>query len=239
MMQDVLSLLGHWLGLAMLAANPGTLASLAIVLSAAAPLAYATVRVGPRFVIARLFGLCIVLLGVSFITFLLGAVTPGTPVLDICGQRCTPDRIRALEHFYHLDLPWYAQFVTYLNGLLHLDLGNSITHHGFSVWSLIGSDVPVSAELGLLGLSLQVVIGVPWGVLAAVRAGSRFDTVSTAVAVGAAGVPPFVTVPFYWFIMVTLAQLGLPHLPITGWGIRSTSSRRSPSISPSPSILCA
>src|SRR5262249_48924362 len=136
----------------------------------------------------------------------------------ICGQHCTPDRIRALEHFYHLDLPWYQQYGIFLNGLLHLDLGNSITHHGLSVWDMLGSYVPVSAELGLLGLSLQVVIGVPWGVLAAVRAGSRFDTVSTALALAMAAVPPFVLVPFYQFSMVALAQLGLPHLPIAGWG---------------------
>jgi ABC-type dipeptide/oligopeptide/nickel transport system permease component len=226
MTQDVPSLLehwlahglGHWLWLALLAANLGTLALIALVLSAAALLAYAAVRVGPRFVIARLSGLVLVLLGISFVTFLLGVLTPGTPVLDICGQHCTPDSIRTLEHFYHLDLPWYEQYGAYLNGLLHLDLGNSITHHGSSVWALIGSYVPVSAELGLLGLGLQLVIGVPWGVLAAVRAGSRFDSVSTAVALTMAAVPPFVTIPFYWFSMVALAQHGLPHLPIAGWG---------------------
>src|SRR5689334_10711139 len=117
-MSWLLAPLVQWSSL--LASNLG---ALALLVGVVALLTYTAIRVGARFVVMRLAGLAFVLLGVSFVTFILGYFSPGTAVEGLCGQHCTPEKIKVLQHFYHLDLPWYEQYGTYLNGLLHLDLG--------------------------------------------------------------------------------------------------------------------
>src|SRR5947209_16880148 len=95
--------------------------------------AYAGVRIGARFLIKRLAGLVFVMLGITFVTFILGYVSPGSPVDQLCGSKCTLDVVRRLEHHFGLDLPWFQQYGRYLNNLLHFDLGLSYTPGGRSV----------------------------------------------------------------------------------------------------------
>ncbi len=180
-------------------------------------IAVSTVRLGPRFVIKRLMGLAFVLVGVTFVTFILGYLSPGSPVELRCGEKCTASQIADLNHFYHLDLPWYQQYSVFLNNILHFNLGNSFRSNR-SVWDIMGIGVPVSTQLGLMALSVQLVLGIPLGMLAARRAGSRFDTASMGLALVAFSLPPFVTIPLYQIVTVTLALHNIPHLPVAGWG---------------------
>lgn len=192
-------------------------AAIAVVVLVAV-LAIAGVRLGPRFVIKRLAGLIFVLAGVTFITFILGYLSPGSPVEILCGDKCTAAEVASLNHYYHFDLPWYQQYSLFINNLLHFDLGNSFQGRGRSVWSIMGTGVPISMQLGLSAIALELILGIPMGVFAARRAGSRFDTVSMGVALIAYSVPTFVTIPFYQIITVVMAKANLPHLPISGWG---------------------
>ena len=179
--------------------------------------AYAGLRIGPRFLIRRLAGLVFVLFGVTFITFILGYVSPGTPVELLCQPKCTAAGIAQLNHLYHLDLPWYQQYGNFLNNLLHFDLGISFTQRGRKVWDVLGSGVPISAQLGLTALFFQVIIGVPVGIIAAVRAGSRLDTVSMTAALTFFAIPTFISIPIFQLVMVALSLHNLPFLPVSGW----------------------
>lgn len=197
----------------LLASLPAIIAVLLVI----GVLAYGGIRIGPRFLIRRLAGLVFVLLGVTFITFILGYLSPGSPVELLCGSKCTGPMIASLNHLYHLDLPWYEQYATFLNNLLHLDLGLSFTQRGRHVWDILGSGVPISAQIGLTSLLCQVLIGVPVGIIAAVRAGSRLDTASMSFALMLYAIPTFISIPFYQLIMVQLSLHNLPFLPVSGW----------------------
>jgi ABC-type dipeptide/oligopeptide/nickel transport system permease component len=179
--------------------------------------AFGGIRIGPRFVIRRLAGLIFVLFGVTFITFILGYVTPGTAV-DLLCNKCTTAKLDALYTQYGLNLPWYQQYGNFLNHLLHFDLGLSFAVRGERVLDVLGGGVPVSAQLGLSALAIQVLIGVPVGIFAAVRAGSRFDTSAMSIMLVFFALPTFVTIPIFQIAMVSLSQHNLPFLPVSGWG---------------------
>lgn len=197
------------------------LPTVAIVLALLAFLVYTTIRVGPTFLIRRLAGLVFVLLGVSFITFLLvyiGAGPDGAGTVTAqCGQHCTPTVLRNLENFYHLRDPWYQQYGEFLNRLVHFDLGFSYISRERSVWSILQSGVPVSVQLQLLNFSLQLLVGIPVGITAALRAGSRFDTTSSGASLLFFAIPPYLLIVFFDAITVFLATHHLPHLPASGW----------------------
>ncbi|MGE5335171.1 MAG: ABC transporter permease [Nitrososphaerota archaeon] len=180
-------------------------------------LAYGGIRIGPRFLIRRLAGLIFVLFGVTFITFILGYVSPGTPVELLCQPKCTAQGIAQLNHLYHLDLPWYEQYGNFLNNLLHFDLGISFTQRGRRVWDILGTGVPISAQLGLTALFFQVIIGVPIGIIAAVRAGTKLDTATMTTALAFFAVPTFISIPLFQLTMVFLSLHNLPFLPVSGW----------------------
>lgn len=195
----------------------GALPVVVVLLAVVALLVYAAGRIGPRFLLKRLAGLIFVMFGVTFITFILGYVSPGTAVDNLCGEKCTTRELHLLYHLYGLDLPWYQQYARFLNNLLHFDLGLSFTQRGRTVWSILGAGVPISLEIGLLALVFAVFIGVPIGISASARAGSKYDTVSMTAALILFSIPSFVTIPIYQIAMVQLAAHNLPHLPTAGW----------------------
>ena len=179
-------------------------------------LAYAGIRVGTNFLIRRVAGLIFVLIGVTFIVFILGYLSPGSAIDGLCGNRCTLSVLSQLQHLYGLDQPWYAQYGTFLNNLLHFNLGLSFQERGQSVLSILGSGIPLSAEVGLPAVILQVLIGVPLGIIAAVRSGHRvYDTSNMAVSLIWLSLPTFVTIPFYQLLMVFFSLHGLPSGPIS------------------------
>ncbi|HLJ81512.1 MAG TPA: ABC transporter permease [Ktedonobacterales bacterium] len=185
-------------------------------------LAFTGLRLGIAFLVRRLAGLIFVLFGVTFITFILGYFAPQSAVIAQLGQHATPHAIAALRDSYGLNLPWYAQYGRYVNGLLHLDLGTSWVNSSQSVWSIIQLYLPASAVLGIAGLVLALIIGVPLGVAAAVRAGSRLDGSVQGVGLILYALPSFVIIPFYFLLMVWLHGQGLPSLAISGWGTADT-----------------
>jgi ABC-type dipeptide/oligopeptide/nickel transport system permease component len=181
-------------------------------------IAYATARIGPRFMVRRLAGLVFVLLGVSFIIFILGFFAPGDAVFTQLGQHYTPQAAAALRHAYGLDLPWYTQYLNYLNRLIHFDLGTSFTNDTRTVWQILQLYVPASVQLGMSGTVLAVIVGVPLGILAAVRANSRVDASLQAVGLVFYALPSFVIIPLFFVAMVSLHQRGIPTLATSGWG---------------------
>ena len=202
-----------------LLANVPALITLVLVL---AFLVYTGFRIGVSFLVRRLAGLVFVLLAVSFITFILGFFAPGDAVTSQLGVHFSPALAAQLRHFYGLDLPWYQQYGNYLGRLLHFDLGTSFLQRSQTVWSILSLEVPVSAQLGLASLLITIVIGIPLGLFAAVRANTRYDTAVQTLGLVLFALPSFVIIPFYDIAMVWLQNQGIPHLAISGWGTWDT-----------------
>jgi microcin C transport system permease protein len=96
------------------------------------------------------------------------------------GTELPPDALEEMKRFYGFDKPVYVRYVTWLWNVLHLDLGQSYTYSD-PVWDVIRSRFPVSIVLGLTGFFLSYFICIPLGVMKAVRHGSKFDVVSSAL----------------------------------------------------------
>lgn len=173
------------------------------------------------FLIRRLAGLIFVLFGILLLTFLVAHAAPGDPVQTILGQRHDPALYRELRHFYGLDRPLYVQFLDYLGGLLHGDLGYSYHLAETPVTALLGRYVPVSLELGLPALALSLLLGVPLGVLAGVRRNTAADAVSMGAALVLYSIPTFVLIPLLLAADDWLYAQGYPSLPVEGWGTLS------------------
>src|SRR6266513_270211 len=126
-----------------------------------------------RFIIRRILWLVPVLLFVSLITFTLMHVTPGGP-----WDRDKPvsAQVQAnLNAKYNLDKPAWQQYLLYMNGVLHGDLGPSYTYQDRSVTQIIMGGLPNTASLGILAAIVAVIVGVPLGILAAMRQNSAVD----------------------------------------------------------------
>ncbi|MCL4505330.1 MAG: ABC transporter permease [Chloroflexi bacterium] len=172
----------------------------------------------PQFLLRRLLQLVFVLFCISFITFMVGHLAPGDPIQAMMGNRRDPRLYEQLRRQYGLDRPWYEQYAGYVTGVLQGDLGKSYRYAGRPVWDLVKQGVPVSASLGLAALALSVLVGVPLGVLASVRANGIFDRASMTLMLTLFAVPSFVIAGLLQSLQVILFQNDLPNLPTSGWG---------------------
>lgn len=172
--------------------DPATLITLVMIVGL---LAVMTLRLGPRFVVRRLAGLMFVILALTFVTFIIGYFAPGDAVIDQLGNHATQASLARLRHFYGLDLPWYQQYGNFLSRLAHLDLGYSYSNDSQTVWSTIQLYLPASITLGVSGTLASLVLGVPLGLLAAVRANTHMNTTVQGVALVLYALPAFVFIP--------------------------------------------
>jgi ABC-type dipeptide/oligopeptide/nickel transport system permease component len=179
--------------------------------------AFAGIRIGLQFVIRRIAGIIFVLLGVTFITFILGYFAPGSAILSQLGGHAKPELIQQLIHEYGLDAPWYQQYATFLNGLLHFNLGYSYIERSQSVWAILERYVPISAQLGVTATVLAILTGVPLGIYAAVRSNTRYDTVVQTTSLVFYALPTFVLIPLYQIANIWLHSNNLPSFSVSGW----------------------
>lgn len=165
-----------------------------------------------RFIIRRMLWLIPVLLFVSLITFTLMHLTPGGP-----WDRDKPvaAQVQAnLNAKYNLDKPIWQQYLLYMNGVLHGDLGPSYTYQDRSVTDILLQGLPTTASLGILAALLAVCVGVPLGVLAATRQNSPLDYTALGFGTIFASVPSFVL----GFLLIIVFALDLHLVPTSGWG---------------------
>jgi peptide/nickel transport system permease protein len=164
-----------------------------------------------RFLIRRALLLLFVVWGISLVTFVLARLVPSDPARLIAGPRAGPEAVAVVRHDYGLDRPVPEQYLGYLGGLLRGDLGRS-----FSSKRPVADDLraflPATIELGTASLLLALLVGVPVGIIAAVRRNSGVDYAGRGLAILGLSLPPF------WIGL--LAQLvfysGLTLLPIGG-----------------------
>src|SRR5690606_775137 len=106
--------------------------------------------------------LVVVLFGVSLLTFIISHAIPGDPARLMAGQRASPEVVEQIRRNYGLDQPLPVQYIRYMSGLLHGDLGRSI-RTGRPVVEDLARFFPATLELVVTALALAVVAGVPLG----------------------------------------------------------------------------
>ena len=131
-----------------------------------------------------------VLCGVAVITFILRYLVPADPARIIGGVHATPQALAAIRHHYGFDQSLPAQFVTYVGDLLHGDLGPSLAL-GSDVTSILLARAPFTIELAVAGLLVELIVGIPLGVLSALRHGSLADRAAVFVALCGLSTPSF------------------------------------------------
>ena len=165
-----------------------------------------------RFLLRRLLGAVIVLLGVSTIVFVVLRFT-GDPVALLAPPESSQEDLEEYRHLLGLDKPVPVQYVEFLTGVLRGDLGTSF-RYGEPVSWLVLERLPATMQLAVASIVFALALAVPIGVLAAVRRDSVFDTVASMFAfVGMA-------IPIFWLgemlIIVLAVRFGI--LPTSGYG---------------------
>lgn len=165
-----------------------------------------------RYVIKRLLLMIPVVLGVSFIIFTIMYFIPGDPASNILGVGASPEAVEQLNEELGYNDPFIVRYVNYISdAVFHLDLGTSYQNK-LPVTGEIAKRLPVSATLAFGSIMLSLLIGVPIGVLSAVKQYSLWDKIPTGLALLIAAMPAFIIGML--LMLVFSLQLGL--LPVSG-----------------------
>ncbi len=143
-----------------------------------------------RFIFRRIVGLFFVMVGVSIITFFLAQVVPVDPALVALGQNAREEQITAYRHEMGLDRPAVVQYVSYVGHLLQGDLGKSIRTRRAVALDL-RDFLPATLELSFAALLISVLLGIPLGMLAALRRNSLTDALARLIALVGGSMPIF------------------------------------------------
>jgi len=196
-----------------------------------------------RFVVRRFIYLLIVLLVVSLLTFALEHSVPGGP---FDREKALPAEILAnLERYYHLDEPLYMQYGRYVSDVViprftltppsqslmddylvninfggvwfkWMNFGPSYASKSRSVNDIFRAQLPISFQLGIMALLVAVAIGMPLGILAALKQNTIVDYIGMSIAIFGVSVPIIVLGP----ILVWIFGVALKWLPPSGWGAK-------------------
>jgi oligopeptide transport system permease protein len=164
-----------------------------------------------RFIARRLIETIPVLWVVVTVTFFMIRFAPGGP---FTAEKAVTEEVRRnLEKAYGLDKPLGVQYLDYLKMVARGDLGPSFKYPNRTVNEIIADKLPTSLELGLLSLAVALGVGLPLGVLAAVKRNTWLDYLCSSTAMVGICVPTFVVGP----LLVLAFALRLKWLPASGW----------------------
>ncbi len=164
-----------------------------------------------KFILQRLATLLPVMVGISVIVFFFIHLIPGDPAVIMAGDYATPQQIAELRVYLGLDEPLPAQYLRYIWRLLHGDLGRSITTRN-PITSELATRLPASAELAFAAMFIAILVGIPAGIVSAMRRGSLADAVSMAGALIGVSMPVYVL----GLIAMWLFAFKLGWLPVGG-----------------------
>jgi oligopeptide transport system permease protein len=167
-----------------------------------------------KYIIRRLLWGIPVLFFVILVVFILVRIMPGGP-FDFAGDKSLPPSVvKNLEAKYHLNDPIWKQFVDYLWGVLRGDLGPSFRYRNRTVNEIIAQGLPVSAQLGMLAMLIAIGIGIPLGIIAALRQNTIVDYLATFFAIVGVSIPAIVMGP----LLIWIFALKLQWFPVSRWG---------------------
>lgn len=164
------------------------------------------------FIIKRILQSIPVLVLVATATFFMVRAAPGGPFDK--DRSIPPEVMTQLNKRYHLDDPLWKQYVDYMGNLLQGDFGPSFKYVSHSVTELIVAGLPATLELSFYAILFAIVIGVPAGILAAVKWNTALDYIPMSAAMIGICMPTFVLGP----ILLLIFGIWLDWLPVAGWG---------------------
>jgi peptide/nickel transport system permease protein len=167
----------------------------------------------PRYLAGRLAQVVLVLLGVTIATFGLLHLVPGNPARTLLGVHATPHEVAVLDREWGLARPLPVQYASYLDRLLHGNLGTSI-YYRVPVATLIGHALPVTLAMLGIGAVFGIIAAVPLALLAATRPGRPVDHAVRVLPLVGLGMPPF----WVGFVLLLLFALTLRIFPAGGYG---------------------
>lgn len=165
------------------------------------------------YIIRRVLWLIPVIFVVSLITFLLMHAAPGTPFQPTSDRPLPPSVIARLEHQFGLDKPIWEQYLSWIGNIVQGDLGPSYRIRGRDIQDIIADNVWATVQLGTQAFGLAVILGIPLGVIAALRQNKWPDYAATFVSVIGIATPSFVLA----VLLVLIFSVGLHWFPTSGW----------------------
>lgn len=167
-----------------------------------------------RFIIDRFFSIILTLAAVITLTFFMMHAIPGGPFAQ---DKEVPDEVlRALEAKYHLDDPLHKQYLNYVKGFLTWDLGPSFQKTGVSVNDIIRQSMPASLKLGCVTIIFVLLLGLPAGILSAVRRDTFSDYLIRLIATLGQTIPSFVLATLLIYIFSARLK-ALPTFGLRTW----------------------
>jgi peptide/nickel transport system permease protein len=163
----------------------------------------------------RLGGMAITLAISSFVIFGSVYAAPGDPVTFLIGnpESLTPERLAAVRAQYHLDEPFFTQYLLWAKGVLQGDFGMSFVYQQ-PVGDILGSRLPVTLALVAFAAVIFITVGVLLGVVSALKRGGILDTIITGVTTFATSIPAFVVA----LVLVSVFAVSLGWFEVTGDG---------------------
>ncbi len=164
------------------------------------------------YLIRRIATILPTLVFVTMLIFGLQQLLPGDPALVLAGEEQDPQVIAYLRERMHLDEPLPMQYLYWVGGVLQGDLGESIRSQQ-PVLELILQKLPVTVELAVLAMLIALLIGIPAGIVSAVRQGTAWDYVANGFALWGLSMPNF----WLGILMILLFSVHLGWLPASGY----------------------
>jgi len=168
------------------------------------------------FSVRRMLAMIVIIYLIVTIVFFIAHSSPYDPVQQILQQKYSAGAAERLRHEFGLDQPLWKQYLNYVGGLLHGNFGysESLSTQGQPVWNLIRYGLPVTMKLGFYALVVALLIGLPVGLISALKQNSFVDHGSQSVMMILYAVPTFVLVPICQLVFGAQLQ----WFPVTGWG---------------------
>ncbi|EHJ96219.1 MULTISPECIES: ABC transporter permease [Rhizobium/Agrobacterium group] len=166
----------------------------------------------PVYIGKRLLVAIPTLLIISIFVFSLQKLLPGDPVLAMAGEERDPATIEFLREKYRLNDPVPLQYINWLGGVVTGDFGISLRTNQ-PVLELIGQKLPVTIQLAVMAMFFAMVIGIPIGILAAVKKNTWIDYTANIVALSGLSIPNF----WLGIMLILLVSVKLGWLPASGY----------------------
>lgn len=170
------------------------------------------------YIVRRLGWSLVVLSAIVVVTFFATYILPADPARMIAGIRASPEDVQRIRVALGLDQPFLVQLARYVERLLHGDFGQSYIQNK-AILPLILERFPATLQLALGGLVVELLIGLPLGILAAVRRGSRTDRLSTVTSIVLVSAPSFLVgyLLLNFLAFQPKVHLGVDVFPIGGY----------------------
>jgi ABC-type dipeptide/oligopeptide/nickel transport system permease component len=164
-----------------------------------------------QYIIRRLAQMIPITFGILTLVFSLIHLVPGDPAVQIAGENARPEDVRQVRHALGLDQPLGRQYVNYLIGVLHGDLGRSFQTNE-SVAVQVRQRYPATIELALGSMLVALLVAFPLGIISAIYRGKWVDNVARFFALLG------VSMPSFWFgpLLIIAFAINHPWLPVSG-----------------------